>query len=330
MLVVIDSFIAAIFLRYLWREKQLKLDVIDLAALGIVIYIGETIFWSSDWMTGVHQYIHALALMFLFFWGRHCELPRLDIIAAILVTMTVAMAYIDPISIGGQGNVNFGTELILVMLPFAIMAPFGLIVATAAVIHLIWFNPSQLEFFVAFMLIAGWAFHKRPIYGFILLGMVGILSYLIAPSSLEVRAEIWINSLYAWWEAPWFGHGFGSFSYAYQPFREAHLPYLDGRLLMAPSFYAGAAHNEVIQTLVEFGVVGTSIFAGVLWWALRGRKWASSAGMTLVIFAVLELIEFPLHNPATAAIGMLMLGHLTAGLPSGFSRPSWFSRLSLG
>ena len=90
--------------------------------------------------------------------------------------------------------------------------------------------------------------------------------------------------------------------------------------------FAGAAHNEILQTLSELGLVGLAIAIACLWIVLSGIKTDGlnkPAIWTLVLSAVLSMGGFPLHTPsngiiAACAIGVLGNGRvavLTLGLP---------------
>ena len=79
--------------------------------------------------------------------------------------------------------------------------------------------------------------------------------------SVLARLEIWINSLRAWIEAPVFGHGLGSYEWAYAPWKEWHLTLFPtmGSVLNAPLTAVGMAHSEPIQILAEFGLIGAAL-----------------------------------------------------------------------
>lgn len=114
-------------------------------------------------------------------------------------------------------------------------------------------------------------------------------------SSLASRVELWLNSFYAWLDRPLLGHGLGAFEQAYAPHRSDHLWLIDSTILALPWNAAGQAHNVILQSLIEIGLVGT-ILAGVFLWTVL-RMGISSA---LVATGVLCMIGFPEQNPASA------------------------------
>ncbi len=74
-----------------------------------------------------------------------------------------------------------------------------------------------------------------------------------AGSNLETltgRTYIWTESLDIAMEKPWFGHGFDSFRWVFPPFG---------------TFQPWHAHNELVQQLFAYGLVGVLVVAGVYW-----------------------------------------------------------------
>jgi len=133
-------------------------------------------------------------------------------------------------------------------------------------------------------------------------------------NSVWARVEIGLNSIGMIAEAPIVGHGIGSFNYEYPRFQEAYLQWFDRPSFMPLAVIdVGHAHNEVLQVLVEYGAVGLAIMGVFLWFVVRralvtkdpiGR----AAVVSLWIAAMLSLIEFPLHNPATGLLMALAAG----------------------
>lgn len=70
---------------------------------------------------------------------------------------------------------------------------------------------------------------------------------------------------------------------------------MDGTILSLPWNAAGAAHNIILQSLIEIGLIGT-IIAGFFVWLVI--KQALSAPL-IAVFAI-SLVGFPEQNPATA------------------------------
>lgn len=113
----------------------------------------------------------------------------------------------------------------------------------------------------------------------------------------------------AWLDAPLFGHGFGSFEWGYLRHRSDHLEFMPTTVLVNPSISPGTAHNELIQMLVELGLVGAvmaGVFAFVCWKRLHGLP-----QYAVYVVGLLCFIEFPLMNPSTAIVGTVALALAT-------------------
>ena len=145
----------------------------------------------------------------------------------------------------------------------------------------------------------GLACGGRPFY------LVGMFQESLV-SSISSRLELWINSVFAWLDAPLFGHGIGSFDYAYAPHRIDHLRWLQGSILTHPNVSAGAAHNEGLQVLVELGMVGLALVLLSVFTVLRASK--SSARWAALAMGTVAMVSFPFQNPATAILGVVILG----------------------
>ena len=142
------------------------------------------------------------------------------------------------------------------------------------------------------------------------------------------RIEIWINSILAFLDKPFFGQGIGGFEYGYAPHRADHWNFLPGMDTVLPNLgiHAGAAHNELLQALVEIGLIGVALSAWLLYRVLANSK--SYARPMVYAAMAIALIEFPLQNPASAvliALGLALCSRPDC-FPSAYSRPSSVTR----
>jgi O-antigen ligase len=141
----------------------------------------------------------------------------------------------------------------------------------------------------------------------------------------EMRTRLWIwQSAWAMWrEQPWFGVGPGHFDHRFPKYR-----------VRLAQFRPGRAHNDYLNVLVDWGIVGAGIAGATLvllawhgisgWRRVRreGGDFSSSqsdrAGFVLgatggLLFAVLHsIVEFNLYIPATAATAAALAGGLAA------------------
>lgn len=134
--------------------------------------------------------------------------------------------------------------------------------------------------------------------------------------SASARAELWLNTIASWLHAPLFGHGIGGFEAAYGLTRKTHqhwFPWLD-TIMTVPTVFAGAAHNEFLQALQQFGVYGAGLLAFFGWTMLRHRG-PLAAQIAILAATGCALVGFPAQNPATAIVIAVALGLLTGGAP---------------
>jgi O-antigen ligase len=134
---------------------------------------------------------------------------------------------------------------------------------------------------------------------------------------LDMRSDIWTAATVMWRDHPWLGVGPGHFNARWREYRPQ-------RVQLQPD----RAHNDYLNLLVDWGVVGGVIVAGLLvalalgvrktWGHVRrserdfksnrSDKFAFVAGATfgLVALAVHAVVEFNLHIPANAIIAVTL------------------------
>ena len=93
--------------------------------------------------------------------------------------------------------------------------------------------------------------------------------------TLTGRTYIWTQSLDIAMEKSWFGHGFDSFRWVFPPFE---------------NFQPWHAHNELIQQLFAYGLVGILIVAGVYWTFYRQVRLSRNTGLKSLAMAMLILV----------------------------------------
>lgn len=103
----------------------------------------------------------------------------------------------------------------------------------------------------------------------------------------NMRIEMWNAALQQWQLSPWLGTGSQSFMIFGRTFRP-----IDGYQL-DPIF----THNDYLQLLAEFGVVGVILFLGMWWWHLR------RAGKMYERYARERVVGFGSSNSLAILIG---------------------------
>lgn len=134
---------------------------------------------------------------------------------------------------------------------------------------------------------------------------------------LDMRGDIWEATMQMWRDHLWLGVGPGHYNARWREYRPA-------RVQLQPD----RAHNDYLNILVDWGVVGGGIVAGLLallalgvrktWGYVRrserefksnrSDKFAFVAGATfgLVALAVHSFVDFNLHIPANAIIAVTL------------------------
>lgn len=339
-----------------WRKGVIRLGAVDLAVLAFVAYAAESLLWTLDWRQGVWQFENLAGLAAVFFYVRHAKPRFLSEAAVLSIVAGLGLVCYDPEFFGGFGNRNFVAEFLLIAAPLAwgafgnrakyVVPP----VYAAIAVYLVGFNDSKVEYLcligaiaVLFAQIVRQTSRSLALGALIAVpaGSLLLLSPAIA-NSFHSRLELWTNTLITWAKAPIFGHGLGSFDYAYAQVQEAHLAWFPhmGTILRDAAIYAGAAHNEILQLGSELGIVGLFLAAltVVLAWRTSSSGGASKSSIdphdemvpakwetayfppicrpafwSLLFALITGLVGFPLENPASSIFAVVALGIFTQG-----------------
>ncbi|MEM7200322.1 MAG: O-antigen ligase family protein [Planctomycetota bacterium] len=141
-----------------------------------------------------------------------------------------------------------------------------------------------------------------------------------APSTVEVRLELWRGTGAMALEHPWFGVGAGQFAVHYPRYRsqrEIELSSFGRQFHTAPK----TPHNDHLEVLAELGLAGLGLWIGLgaivlvtVW-----RRHGPAAAAPLAAFAVLTLVRSPTGNAPAAALAAGYAGSLLgrqAGAPA--------------
>jgi len=320
-----------------WKDG-LYIRTHNLLALAFCSYAALTLMWSPDPKEGALRVIKLLTLWVVFVFAQ--GLPKALVCRAVSVAVCLSLAsyVIWPEVWGLFGNENFQAEFLLIALPFCLFGGvIGLVALTGSVYWLVIETVSDTPAAaLAFTLLvcAGWyVVKKRQWFIGCLLVLVPLnvavltgwgLRYELARAVVN-RLELGFNTIMVWLQNPVVGNGAGSFNYLYPQFQESHLrwfPWADTTLHPATVF-AGAAHNEYLQALSDFGVVGVLII-GLALYSIAKRSWGHKVTWetrvgwaSLVPLAATCCTGFPLQNPATALLGCLALAFIASPVPAG-------------
>lgn len=142
---------------------------------------------------------------------------------------------------------------------------------------------------------------------------------------LDVRYYLWNSTVQMWRDHPWFGVGPGHFDYRFRAYRPPSVQLRPDR-----------AHNEYLNLLADWGVIGAAIigtmlvalFAGVVktWRHVRrserefssnlSNKFAFVVGATAGLIALLghSAVDFNLQIPANAVLAATLMALLSSHL----------------
>lgn len=128
-------------------------------------------------------------------------------------------------------------------------------------------------------------------------------------ASDQIRWITWVDSLKMWWAHPWFGCGAESYVDYWRVFRDATWVKLCG-----PEFQ-DYAHNDLIEALAAFGVVGFAAYLNLLWRVVNSDLDRISLASLVAVFICAKFNAVPIAVMFSLA---LVLGAREEG--HGFSR----------
>lgn len=315
---------------------QLSQSPIVLTILGFLGYAILSLTWTHDWREGIlslnQMGLVAVLFLTLLHVDRASLVRAIPLAAMAAITLTIGISIYQPGIFGGLGNENFQAEFLVLSAPLAAMgvwswrhSPVAMMAtwfAIAALGQALFFNTSDAKWaglagLGAVSILALYA-HKRFIIATVMsaAGLTGLFFALKGSrlTSVLERFELSSNTFWMWLDNPILGVGIGSFNHQYPFYQEAHVRFLGTKVVRSIHNYAGAAHNDYLQMLAVFGLVGAAILAGLafLVWRSRHRDVAADFGLgTLAIFAGLALVGFPAQNPATIILAVAALSLVT-------------------
>ena len=351
---VLATLALASFAWRVYRGREVRLDSLDWLIAAFALYALGSLAWTPDRQAGL-QFLGkfaAAAVIFAYLknYGDDALFRQLLAWTAVGVGVALFLAYTQRGAWGGFHNQNFITEYLLLALPFCV----GYIAFTASrirrtaawlvVLGAIWYlvvdNPSRLEFAVVPLVAAGmigsiawrrWGWRAAVLGGIGLALILGSAAFFYwdgfphsergLRASFMPRLLLTLDTLELWLDAPLLGNGTGSFSYLFPAHQEDHVRRFGfGITLFDRSrLVAGAAHNEYIQLLAEFGLVGAAIATAFVWRAIRIAKNGPPFGpvqhaavAATLVWATNAVLEFPLQNPSTLVLALASVAILVA------------------
>lgn len=162
---------------------------------------------------------------------------------------------------------------------------------------------------------------KTAVLSFLALGLTSFVIFLLAGDGIverfaehgvsdETRANLFRLTIVAIKDAPWTGHGYGSFPSIFPLYRDSSMPELE---------LFNQAHNIYLELMLELGVPATLLFCAALVWVggvccrglLRRRRdyvYPAVALSVLVLLGTHGIVDFSAQMPAIAVTLAFLLG----------------------
>ena len=329
----------------------------DLPLFALLLFSTASLLWTPVAVAGVVYSVKlcffcllAAALRLVFEGGRESAL-MVGVVAALAQALALSYVPLNSTTFGGYANQNFLIEAVLMLLPWvgafalargtkSLSGAFLLFILAVGLCFALFLSKSKIPILV----LGGLGLFLLP-FALARLGKASILvaaaalvalglgaaerGYMSFAVSIGDRAEIFFNALAIAWDRFPFGGGAGAFGALYPLFQERHLEFLPDQYLIQRNNLIGAAHNDLLQTFVDFGVFGVTVFACVSFVAIRGAVLSRgttgqvrcvAALVSLVSGAIAGLVGFPFQNPPTLALAALAFGALTVRIPDAARR----------
>ncbi len=146
------------------------------------------------------------------------------------------------------------------------------------------------------------------------------IGHLLNLKSLRGRIWMWVVTGTMIRDAPWRGHGLGTFGLKFPLYqarafsREWAAPFIPN------ASFTSYAHNDYLQLWAELGLVGLLAFGALIWLVLkRGRALAGDPlilGCWAAVISILvnAAVAFPLHLPTTLMLFVVLVAAVEASV----------------
>lgn len=310
--------------------SQEHFDFKDIATVLFVGFTALSLLWSPDPSAGLYEVVKIASLALVFLALRRVDLSEIGtpIVASVVVVLLYAW-FVNVLPHGGFRNENFVTDYLLVALPLMFVGSSIVAFPLAAIVvgYLLIGNGSNLEFVVlagmALFCLVWWA--KTPtkagIAGLSIIAGVSVI-FLAATAHLGVtwsildRVHLSLGTLGMWAEHPIIGNGAGSFAHLWPMFQDTDVRLIPGLGYLGAQgsyTYISAAHNDFLQIMASYGLIGFGLFSIAVLWGVRGSTYAVIA---LGALGILSLGEFALQNAGVAVLGAIALALISPARPS--------------
>ncbi len=127
-----------------------------------------------------------------------------------------------------------------------------------------------------------------------------LVLYYLRPESANGRVLIWLSSLEAFKEAPWFGHGQDFFQRLYMFYQARYLQLNPDSKFVMLADTVQFPFNEYVRVILNWGLVGFCliIFAAI-WFYKKYVVEFNEISLTVATIAILSLTSYPFSYPFT-------------------------------
>jgi O-antigen ligase len=298
--------------------KPSKFTIVHLFGALSLAWSALSLFWTSNRLDGLGELAKLIFLAQAFVYGSRLEtlspiikglaLGLLPSSIVVLLQIPYPLIVAHATSASGlfinSGSLAEITALVLVGLLFGEWSKGW--VFLAPLISPCFILPESRGALLAVISAATvwlWSRSRRHALGLILLACIaGVVSFYFG-FRVQTGIQTVMDRLAMWSEVlpalTWAGHGIGSFWTDYAPLSTTYDIFVE-----RPEHL----HNDWLELIFEGGIINAVCCAGLLVAYCAGPM---SAGRTIfAAFAAEALVGFPLHNPCTAFVAALCLGHL--------------------
>lgn len=157
--------------------------------------------------------------------------------------------------------------------------------------------------------------HPETVYSLVMVSLA-ILTVLIfsRKDSVLARLFIWMISLRMFVNSPILGSGIGSFKLNYMFYQADYFKFHPDSVFIPISDNVAYPFNEILQCLVEQGIVGTILIVVLFVMLLRKADRVLSA--PIISFIAFSMVSYPSHVGAIMAIVALIAGMTSKSQPN--------------
>ncbi len=145
------------------------------------------------------------------------------------------------------------------------------------------------------------------------------IDHLLNVKSIRGRLLIWDATINMISDAPWLGHGLGTFGLKFPEYQAEVLSQPSMAAFIPNASFTTYAHNDYLQLWAELGVFGFAAFVALIWIVLKRGKTLARDPLVLGFWAAIisilvnAAVAFPFHLPTTLMLFVMFVAVVEAG-----------------